>query len=100
MDTTALHYAGQTVNSPPSSRRLDDVATTGHHKVSSLWEMATIIASLPFYLILFERQQCVDDTLFFDESLEKHWWRPIQFPTVLGHSGVFLNPSKFEFAQR
>ena len=40
------------------------------------------------------------DTMFFDENLEEHWWRTIQFLTLVGCSGIVLNPSKFQFVQR
>ena len=46
------------------------------------------------------KERCVDDTVFFDENLEEHWWRTIQFLTLVGRSGIVLNPSKFQFAQR
>ena len=47
-----------------------------------------------------QKKRCVDDTVFFDENLEEHWWRTIQFLTLVGRSGIVLNPSKFQFAQR
>ena len=37
---------------------------------------------------------------FFDENLEEHWWRTIQFLTLVGCSGIVLNPSKFQFLMR
>ena len=46
------------------------------------------------------KQRCVNDTVFFDENLEEHWWRTIQFLTFVGRSGIVVNPSKFQFAQR
>ena len=33
-------------------------------------------------------------------DLEENWWRTIQFLTLVGRSGIVLNPSKFQFAQR
>ena len=78
---TTLHY-------------LDAGDIQGHHKVFFLREMATIVASPLFCLILCERR-CVDDTVFFDENLEEHWWRTIQFLTLVGCSGIVLNPRKF-----
>ena len=46
------------------------------------------------------KERCVVDTVFFDENLEEHWWRTIQFLILLGRSGIVPNPSKFQFAQR
>ena len=46
------------------------------------------------------KERCVDDTVFFDENQEEHWWRTIQFLTLVGRSGIILNHSKFQFAQR
>jgi hypothetical protein len=49
----------------------------------------------------FERKErCVDDTVHYDEDLETHWWRTIDFLSITGSSGVVLNPDKFQFAQR
>ena len=49
----------------------------------------------------FERnERCVDDTIFHDEDLEKHWWRTIDFLSTVGSAGIVLNPDKFQFAQR
>ena len=49
----------------------------------------------------FERKErCVDDTVHYDEDLECHWWRTIDFLSTVGQSGVVLNPSKFQFAQK
>ena len=56
-----------------------------------------------FAAILFDfmrKERCVNDTVFFDENLEKYWWRTIQFLTLVGWSGIVLNPRKFQFAQR
>ena len=46
------------------------------------------------------KERCVDGTVFFDENLEEHWWRTIQFLTLVGRSGIVFNPSEFQFAQR
>lgn len=49
----------------------------------------------------FERKErCVDDTIFYDENLEEHWWRTIDFLSTCGAAGIVLNPDKFQFAQR
>ena len=47
----------------------------------------------------FERKErCIDDTIFYDESLESHWWRAIDFFILVGKSGIVLNPKKFQFS--
>ena len=55
-----------------------------------------IIADVP------RKTKCVDDVLMWDddESLEAHWWRVIDFLTLVGSNGVTLNPKKFQFCQR
>ena len=45
-------------------------------------------------------ERCVDDTVHFDEDLEQHWWRTIDFLSRVGSSGIVLNPDKFQFAKR
>ena len=46
------------------------------------------------------KERCVDDTLHFDENLEEHYWRTIDFLIMVGQAGVVLNPDKFQFAQK
>ena len=99
MDTTAFHYASQTVILPTSFRDLDHGDIQGDHKVSSPEHGS----NRRFAAILSDfmgKERCVDDTVFFDENLEEHWWRTIQFLTLVGRSGIILNSSKFQFAQR
>ena len=49
----------------------------------------------------FERKErCIDDTVFYDNDLERHWWRTIDFMIRVGQSGIVLNPDKFQFCQR
>ena len=49
----------------------------------------------------FERKErIVDDTIHYDNDLEQHWWRTIDFLSMVGESGIVLNPAKFQFAQR
>lgn len=49
----------------------------------------------------FERKErCVDDTCHYDDNLEEHWWRTIDFLSTCGAAGIVLNPDKFQFAQR
>ena len=42
----------------------------------------------------------MDDTVHYDTDLEAHWWRTIELLTLLGQSGIVLNPDKFQFAMR
>ena len=44
--------------------------------------------------------RCVDDTIHFDESLEDHYWRTIDFLILVGQSGIVLNRNKFQFASK
>ena len=44
-------------------------------------------------------ERCIDDTIFFDDNLESHWWRTIDFLIMVGKSGIVLNPDKFKFCQ-
>ena len=46
------------------------------------------------------KTKCVDDTLIWDDNLNEHWWRMIDFLTLLGNNGVILNKGKFQFAKR
>jgi len=52
-------------------------------------------------LVDFERKErIVDDNIHYDEDLEEHWWRTIDFLSTASRSGIVLNPEKFQFAQR
>ena len=46
------------------------------------------------------KTKCVDDTAQWDDDLETHWWRMIEFLELCGHNGIILNFGKFQFAQR
>ena len=46
------------------------------------------------------KERIVDNTIHFDEDLEEHWWRTIDYLILLGQSGIVLNPEKLQFAQR
>ena len=49
----------------------------------------------------FERKErCVDDTIHWDKDLETHWWRTMDFISMMGNAGAVLNPDKFQFAER
>ena len=45
-------------------------------------------------------ERCVDDTIHYDQDLESHWWRTIDFLSLVGTSGIVLNPAKFQFCKR
>ena len=34
-----------------------------------------------------QKERCIDDTIFYDHSLENHWWRTIDFLIRVGKSG-------------
>ena len=46
------------------------------------------------------KTKCVDDTALWDEDLEEHWWRMMNFLDLAGKNGIVLNHEKFQFAQR
>lgn len=46
------------------------------------------------------KERIVDDTLHYDENLTEHWWRTIDLLTLIGNSGIVVNPEKFQFAQK
>ena len=45
-------------------------------------------------------ERCVDDTIHYDKNLEDHWWRTVDFLIRVGQSGIVLNPTKLQFAER
>jgi len=53
-----------------------------------------IIADVP------RKTKCVDDTALWDDHIEQHWWRIIDYLELMGKKGVVLNPSKFQFSQK
>ena len=42
-------------------------------------------------------KRCIEDTIFYDESLAEHWWRSIGFLNRIGTVGIVLNPETFQF---
>ena len=46
------------------------------------------------------KSKCVDDTIMWDDGIEEHWWRMIDFLNLLGRGGVILNREKFQFCQK
>ena len=53
-----------------------------------------IIADVP------RKTKVVDDTAMWDEDLETHWWRMIDYLELCGQHGIVLNPEKFQFCKR
>ena len=47
-----------------------------------------------------QKERCIDDTLHYDTDLSGHWWRTIEFLSLVGSSGIVLNPEKFQFCQK
>ena len=48
------------------------------------------------------KERVTDDTCHYDpiSDLEAHWWRMIDYLTIVGNAGIILNPDKLQFAQR
>jgi hypothetical protein len=46
------------------------------------------------------KTKCVDDTAQWDEDIETHWWRVVDFLYLCGRNGIILNFEKFQFSQR
>ena len=46
------------------------------------------------------KERCVDDTIYYDDELCDHWWRTIDFLSMVGSAGIVLNHEKFQFCQR
>ena len=44
------------------------------------------------------KSKCVDDTVMWDDDLEEHWWRVMDFLELVGRKGVVLNLGKFQFS--
>lgn len=45
-------------------------------------------------------ERCINDAIFYKESLASYWYRTIDFLTKVGESGIVLNPKKFQFSQQ
>ena len=43
--------------------------------------------------------KCVDDTILWEDDLEKSFFQVCEFLTTCGDNGITLNPSKFQFAE-
>ena len=46
------------------------------------------------------KERCVDDTVFYDNTLQRHWWRTIEFLRVVRQARIVLYLDKFRFAER
>ena len=48
------------------------------------------------------KTKCVDDSLIWDadEELADHWWRTLDYLTLVGENGIILSPKKFQFCQK
>ena len=46
------------------------------------------------------KSKCVDDVIMWDETLEEHWWRIIDYLILVGTNGIIMNPKKFQFCER
>lgn len=46
------------------------------------------------------KTKCVDDTAIWDEAIEPHWWRMIDFLDLMTREGIVLNANKFQFCQK
>ena len=44
------------------------------------------------------KERGVDNTVHYDDDLERHWWRTVHFLTRVGQTGILLNLDKFQFA--
>ena len=44
------------------------------------------------------KTKCVDDTLLWEENIEKSFYQTCEFLTLCGNEGIILNPLKFQFA--
>ena len=96
MGTIASHYVYLLVTLLHSLHHSEKGDTPEHLKVFFLPEMATIIASALF-LQIFSVKNAVSMT---HDTLQQHWWRTIEFLTLVGQAGIVLNPDKFQFAKR
>ena len=46
-----------------------------------------------------DKTKNVDDVLIWDHSLERHWWRIIEFMELCGRNGIILNAKKLQLAK-
>ena len=38
--------------------------------------------------------------MHYDYDISEHWWRTIEFLSLVGSSGIVLNPDKFQFCRK
>ena len=46
------------------------------------------------------KTKITDDTALWDDELEEHWWRIIDYLQLVGTHGIILNSEKFQFCKR
>ena len=46
------------------------------------------------------KTKATDDTVLWDECMEDHWWRTIDYLDLVGRNGIIINPEKLQFAQK
>ena len=97
---TVSHCMKRTTISLRSSHHLVNGDRPGPSKVFCPQATATIAVLMQFCRIFCARRGVlIDDTIFYDENLEEHWWRPTESLTLVGRAGIVLNRDKFQFAQ-
>jgi hypothetical protein len=45
------------------------------------------------------RTKCIDDSLLWDDTIEKSFWHTMDYISLCAKNGVVFNPKKFHFAQ-
>ena len=48
------------------------------------------------------KTKCVDDAMIWDDDddLEEHWWRTLDYLTLVGENGIILTLKKLQFSQK
>ncbi len=46
------------------------------------------------------KTKCVDDVVMWDDGMEDHWCRIIEYLSLVGKNGIIMNPKKFQFCQK
>ena len=41
-----------------------------------------------------QHTRCVDDLAMWDENLETHWWRVLQYMDMVAKNGIIISPAK------
>ena len=50
-------------------------------------------------LVLLMFNVCLDDTLLYEDNIEKSFQQVAAYLSLVGQNGIILNPDKFEFAE-